>query len=580
MSGPFHNDYLVDSEVTEAENILKNGEICKLITRKRKDYYKFTYDPTYYFNRLRQIGIEEDAIKNFDSTIRYNCCNVVSIMLYLIHNNDEITRYFMYIGCIRQTVFSVRRNLPDWIVRIYLDSSVYDSVKRLGDVKDKKTNITVRQMSEDIIESPNVEIYTYDCDSYKQTCKDDCVPISRTRILRYLVMADPEVNMYAIREADGIVGNLDCHNIRMFEKDNDKLIYISCLAGISQMYREKENNGDIESYWFPGYQSWLILFKHYVRLDYFLRKHNLYDLLAGVFTCKLKINYDHFMSVANILKNELDDFMKIDIKDRIDVITQKQDGHPFQPYKSIIITGREKFDLCVTDSSINIGYDECLLLDLFKDLVSPKYELHNYPRTELHRVTFKKEDIQKIESILISSKIKTFELIEPDKTNNSIAGCVKLFSKNNIISKKWSNIDIPKYKKDMSINDYSNYNIVTYDNALIDIIVPEPFNIIIKDIYKYNILDICNYAKNPTFIDKCLDEFKMTFDNIINPINPLNPSNSIEDNDRDVDKANDNTNKIQKGNNLKIENKQLYKDNKTGYLILSVLALNKFLNKS
>ena len=39
-------------------------------------------------------------------------------------------------------------------------------------------------------------------------------------------MIDPDVNLSIIREADGIVSNLDCHNISLYENDNNLLFYI------------------------------------------------------------------------------------------------------------------------------------------------------------------------------------------------------------------------------------------------------------------------------------------------------------------------------------------------------------------
>jgi len=144
-------------------------------------------------------------------------------------------KYFLnkYILSIHRSVINVNKNLPDWVVRIYFDKSVY---KRMQEIEIHKTNSSAEELIEintflqkfkEIIESPNVELYTYDCPKFYII---DGNASAFIRSLRYLTLIDPTVNISAIREADGYMTNLECHNLKIFSNgQHNRLFYLPWL---------------------------------------------------------------------------------------------------------------------------------------------------------------------------------------------------------------------------------------------------------------------------------------------------------------------------------------------------------------
>lgn len=557
-----------ETESVPIENVLKKEEVCTLITRKRSEYYKFTYDPTIYFYRLRNIGISESVINQFNGEIYHNCCNVVSIMLYLTPITS-IQYYYMYIGCIRQTVINVRNSLPNWLVRVYMDTSVYKYVSN----HDEETKIF-----KDIIDSPNVEIYTYDCESYKPTCIKDCVPISRTRMLRFMVMADPEVNMYAIREADGIVGNLDCHNLKAFEENINKIFYISPLHNLSKLYDDDLHDNDTKTFrtnMFKSYSPWLYLFKRFFYYDFFKENLNLYDLLAGVFSSKLKFRYDYFTDFANKLRDKCDEFNKGNQKD---IIQELLKGTYKQLSNILVFVHKHRAAELMWDNEeklindirghINIGYDEGLLLGLFKDIISVK--LKNILNDNSKTAFLDEKDVEKTESIMISANIKTITYDQNTQKEYGMDGiCIKLL-KDGIISNNingkiideefFRNIQkqIEKndeYKKISSAYSLASLPIELYckiDSCLINIKDKEAFDIIIirkrSNIAENEyLLDMCNYGNTPIVLYEIINYFTNAF---LEQVDKLNNTQI-------------NIHEIVGGN------KNIYNKNKKNYLYLS-----------
>jgi hypothetical protein len=77
-------------------------------------------------------------------------------------------------------------------------------------------------------------------------------------------MIDPTVNLYVIREADGFVSNLDCHNIKVFA-NNNKLFYISPFMSDGSRILD---NGKIKD---DSYAPYLNLYRIIFENGFFLR---------------------------------------------------------------------------------------------------------------------------------------------------------------------------------------------------------------------------------------------------------------------------------------------------------------------
>lgn len=227
-------------------NPLGYPSACTLITSKKLAYYVHRYDPTKMIELLTQRLGADLVSTRFDGTIRDNCCNIISISLYFIGCiPDNMAKYLM---SIERTVKNVQNNLPDWIVRIYLDESVHNCMKTI------EITSLEKKAYDYIISAPNVEIYTYNCPSILDE------NIARKRTYRFLPFSDEDVNICIVREADGIVSNWDCIQIVLFSKKSDKMFYFPYNL------IPRENMSMFESY-----ERWLLLYKVIFCYDFFLR---------------------------------------------------------------------------------------------------------------------------------------------------------------------------------------------------------------------------------------------------------------------------------------------------------------------
>ena len=353
-------------------NPVNKEEKCTLINYKKERYYIHTYDPRLI---LKNLATFPDIAKHFDLKVRHNCCNCISISLYFTSDSD-IENCIKYITSIRRTVINVNKNLPDWIVRLYLDSSVH---KRLLDFPESRYKKYMKESLNFLLEAENVEIYTYCCPSIL----NGEIPISRTRIFRFLPLIEKDVNVKIIREADGIVTNLDCHNIKIFSQSD----YLFYLPEVIESYSYVNPDIPFES---GGYSPWLRIYTQCLAMDYFTEKHQTYDLLAGTFGLRLIVKEKYYNKCIKQVRNLID-------KDDF-TCSSKYAQRP--------------------DIILNIGFDEILLLHLFRDYVSCR--LNN------------KGEVEKILSIIIASHnivkydISQYEIDDNIRLGKSLVPLVKI----------------------------------------------------------------------------------------------------------------------------------------------------------
>lgn len=363
-------------------NPLDQKEVCELLTTKKSEFYKFTYDPKHIIQKLKDNEISEDVLDRFDTERRDGCCNIITLSLYFKDQvgsaYSALKTFEKYIYSIGRTVKNVKINLPEWIVRVYLDVSVFKSLLAILDTitprHEERLHAVINELTYEIMESPNVETYIYNCQSHK-------THLDRTRTLRFMPIADSDVNICIVREADGIVSNVDCHNIKLFESMHDKLFYIvpfhadnQAQSSIATCSRFRENPTDI-TLEYNSYSSWLKIYKRHIESDFFREKWNLYDILAGTLGIRLKIK------------------------------------------KEYLFKRMEKIQHVITlygDPLLNSGFDEILLLDIFKEIIS--FE-HKQPIREnmygtIYDIKIPKDDkeFQKIRSLFSGIDVKTFEI--------------------------------------------------------------------------------------------------------------------------------------------------------------------------
>ncbi len=329
----------IEEDVTNPISLKEHD--CVLLTKKKLQYYTHIYNPENMIAKLKkEFGISDEILSRFDNHTREKCCNVISITLYFIENDLETM--LKYLNSINRTVKNVKKKLPDWIVRLYIDRSVTSNIYSIEEnIDELKDYIPALQVFNEIINSENVELDSYKCNSTiydNKNSNTNTVHIKQTRSLRFLVLSDPEVNLAVIREADGFVTNLDCHNIKVFSS-SDRLFYLPSyqLNSFSHkrfMFNDKLNI--YETYLYGSYNNkWLTIYKQKIRQDFFSKHQNLYDLLAGMFLSKLKINRDFYNDTIIELYKKIQEL---------------------------------KYDSLIT------GFDEILLLDIYKDIISINIE--------------------------------------------------------------------------------------------------------------------------------------------------------------------------------------------------------------
>lgn len=386
--------YFTKNTVT---NPLDRTDTCILHNTKKESLYTHTYNPTVYIKELKELGIADEILSKFDDKINTNCCKVIAISLYF--PKCKIDNMEKYLFSIYRTVKNVEKKLNDWIVRLYFDMTVYNCVLNISteinqksvlinddnDEKvnggiDEKVNDDIKRIFEYIINSPNVELYTYKCDNTK-------IPIEKTRTLRFLPLSDPDVALCVVREADGIVSNLDCQNIKLFD-ESKKLFYLPQLNRLSNLF-EFYDDDDIayEFYRYNSYSYWLRLYKKLIEREYFLNHQNLYDLLAGLFAIKLRFNRKKYMECIQELTDKINILLTNAIKmkdkeyDKHEIVPQtgkcsranpenKYEHNVPYPYRVCIFNLINTVDLNILNFNFNIGFDEILLLDFLKEIIS------------------------------------------------------------------------------------------------------------------------------------------------------------------------------------------------------------------
>ena len=387
---------------SEVENPLKNGEKCRLLGKRADpEYYIHTYDPTAMIAKVRdELGLSEEMLDRFDSIRREECCNAISITLYVTDEYCTLAVLQKYLYSIHRTVKNVLKKLPGWIVRVYFDTSVEACVT-------KEEFGEFNAIFNAIKDSPNVEVYTYDCPSFKKGAsgEDRQIPIARTRTLRFLPLSDPEVNLCVVREADGIVSNLDCHNIKMYASNPNILFYLPKVLDYTIDAK------------FDSYSFWLRIYKIMFGREYFKDHQNLKDLLAGAFCCKLKLKRKYYQETVNSLQGEITEFFSKTPQAQQEA--KFMSDPTFIPYPYTIgslITN----NLAGVLLQLTIGFDEILLLAMYKDLISVPFICSNneYARIDWTAQPNQSVKAETIKNMLIADDDKNISTIAIDRTES------------------------------------------------------------------------------------------------------------------------------------------------------------------
>ena len=267
-------------------------EICKLFSTKKHKFYVHTYDPTNIYKNILKYNdpLPNPSIKNnylinllkkFDFTIKENCCNCISFILYYLTDEQKLLDYLF---SLKTSVENMSKYLSEpkynFIARIYLDQSVINLYRTKQDGE-------IVEIIKFLFAHERVEIYTYNCKSYENNKQ-------LTRSLRFLTLFDAEVNIKIIREADGFVSYLDCMNIKKFCLSN-KILFIYKLNGLDLntiLYKNEDNItfyiSNLELNYIKSYSSWLNIYLDIINFDSDIPIKPLLDLYAGLLAVSLQ----------------------------------------------------------------------------------------------------------------------------------------------------------------------------------------------------------------------------------------------------------------------------------------------------
>src|SRR4029078_4141397 len=77
----------------------------------------------------------EGLLNNVNTEIYSNCCNCISFVLYYSECKDE-NKLALFLRSLLASVINIKKYLPSWLVRIYLDETVYSCIQSL--LKERK----------------------------------------------------------------------------------------------------------------------------------------------------------------------------------------------------------------------------------------------------------------------------------------------------------------------------------------------------------------------------------------------------------------------------------------------------------
>lgn len=298
-------------------------EICELSSTKKLNFYVHNYDPINIIKNIQEyddplldpsikIKYLQNLSEKFDLTIKRNCCNCISFILYYLKDEKKLLDYLF---SLKTSVENMSKYLGEpeynFIARIYLDQSVinlYRTQQSFTEQGFKLRYITnlyreIKDIITFLFAHERVEIYTYNCKSYEDNKQI-------TRSLRFLTLFDSEVNIKIIREADGFVSFLDCMNIKNFCSSNTILfIYNLNVRDLNHILCKKDDriNHYIEHLnlnYVRSYSSWLNKYLDIINFDNDVPIKPLLDLYAGLLAVSLQFKPDYLnYNITKINRN-------------------------------------------------------------------------------------------------------------------------------------------------------------------------------------------------------------------------------------------------------------------------------------
>jgi len=483
------NHFITDFETKQSNT--SHLEKCILLTNKKTTLYNKKYDPSWIYDRFTRYPnkyIEEGIKKifNLETDLEPNKCNCINVVLYVLCKTEKLmnkcTFFLSYLFCIFISLENISKVCPDWVYRLYLDISVFEY---LNDIKnsDKYDSIFSNNkdsfyelcfnMLKSITEHPNCEIYIYLCESRINN------PLKKGPIRsdRFFTFIDPSTNISICREADGIVSNMDCYNLKLlseYNTNNATVIYIPSLLQNThikfndnmQITITRKNNINIDFI----HANWV---SNYIKL-----KNRLFSELNS------KYDYPESSSIVQLQAGYFGILLKIKpeyYKEKLDLVKRIINGNDIVKNNSIYAT----------------GFDEIFLYELFSPIVNYKTIKRDskvaYKYNTIHCEKYLLYNFNKFKSINYNSVMNIYNTIMDSTINLEQAKLLKILDYNHMIN---IHLEQPFYGEKILFYKNINNKYLTIEpiddnnnkiNIFTNIINPETTNkyeIITSDIIK------------------------------------------------------------------------------------------------
>lgn len=540
-----------------------NGiDVCTRAFKKANDsYYQHTYEPEPWAIPLilENTGLKEERIHEiFDLAKKENCCNCIAIVLY---SNGNINSLYNYLYSMKKTLDNVSNELSDFIVRFYLDKSVFETIHNASKEKVNGSNSNVKYTTLEksfdilkyIIHHEQSEVVIYFC---KTIIEKNTKGVLRR--FRFLPMLEKDVNILISREADGFVSYNDCHNIRLFANKETHSIgmvysFVDTPGTATFLYKSYKqpnvnnmNHPPIQEKLHGSYSAWLNIYSmmrtvynynmndteiiDYIKkkgqtntldtlsqnrievilMDYRPLITNLINILAGVFGTKIQFNSSYFNNTTASIKQKKDD---VNYFDKYPLLIQGlYGGH-----------NRDAFDKLLT-----MGSDEILLEELFYPFTA-----HRYPKdNNVNSQSVRSESVRKINTLFVLIDHKIWEIKPTDSRrlvrmykNDPSTGFKALteFAVGNLPNKLLTESSLSTYISFMetiytsipvlrpSVNSPISDILPKLNNYFMDLLFSRRFELKEKNKYYAYTIDLVNQP----FVR--IDEYDMNLYNIIYP---------------------------------------------------------------
>ena len=325
----------------------------------------------------------------FDIKMRTNCCNCISIVLYLKGDlNSRINYLEKTLKTMIMSLKNVYKYLNNFIVRFFLDSSIFETLYQYSKQESHPILEELFMKLKFLLNHPISEIFIYFCNNIINGIE----PIERVRTFRFITLFEDDTNVCIIREADGIISLVDCHNINLFSLESNHTIMmlyniVSCFRFLnpdinifSHIFDYDLQPGSFRASRFNHYSVWLNIYE-----DCFLKNENkdsynyntlsFIDILAGIFGMKVKINKEYLDNIIKKVNFNYSINERIRIKESIETYYKSIDLDKFKTkvYYTNDIEIILKYIYDKIDKLLPVGYDENLLLEIFSPITRVEF---------------------------------------------------------------------------------------------------------------------------------------------------------------------------------------------------------------